>query len=84
MGAEFEVNATLQLSVFHPALCCAILKDYITGMARAIIKNNKLKETKEALKQILPQSAAGYAAIRKEEAKPGWWLPAAPDRWVRK
>jgi uncharacterized protein YdbL (DUF1318 family) len=59
-------------------------KVVITGMARAIIKNNKMKETKEALKQLLPQSAASYAAIRKEEAKPGWWLLVAPDRWVQK
>ncbi len=59
-------------------------KVVITGMARAIIKNNRQKETKETLKQLLPQSAASYAAIRKEEAKPGWWLLVAPERWVQK
>jgi uncharacterized protein YdbL (DUF1318 family) len=59
-------------------------KSVITGMARAIIKNNKQKETKEAMSQMLPRSAASYAAIRKEEAKPGWWLLVAPDRWVQK
>jgi uncharacterized protein YdbL (DUF1318 family) len=59
-------------------------KTVITGMARAIIKINKQKETKEAMNQVLPQSAASYAATKKEEAKPGWWLLVAPDRWVQK
>ena len=59
-------------------------KTVITGMARAIIKIDKKKETKEAMNQVLPQSAASYAATRKEEAKPGWWLLVAPDRWVQK
>ena len=59
-------------------------KTVITGMARAIIQQNKQKETKEAMNQVLPKSAASYAATKKEEAKPGWWLLVAPDRWVQK
>lgn len=59
-------------------------KAVITGMARAIIKINRQKETKGAMNQLLPQAAASYAATRKEEAKPGWWLLTAPDRWVQK
>lgn len=59
-------------------------KTVITGMARAIIKINKQQETKDSMNQVLPKSAASYAATRKEEAKPGWWLLVAPDRWVQK
>ena len=59
-------------------------KTIITGMARAIIKINKQKETKEAMNQVLPKAAASYAATKKEEAKPGWWLLVAPDQWVQK
>lgn len=59
-------------------------KTVITGMARAIIKINKQKETKDTLNQVLSKSAASYAATKKEEARPGWWLLTAPDRWVQK
>jgi uncharacterized protein YdbL (DUF1318 family) len=59
-------------------------KVVITGMARAIIKINKQKETREAMNQVLEKSAASYAATKREEAKPGWWLLVAPDRWVQK
>ena len=53
-------------------------------MARAIIKIDKKKETKEAMNQVLPKAAASYAATKKEEAKPGWWILVAPDQWVQK
>ena len=59
-------------------------KSVITGMARAIIKITKQKESKETMNQLLAKSATGYAATRKEEAKPGWWLLVAPDRWIQK
>jgi len=59
-------------------------KTLITGMARAIIKIDKKKETKEAMNQVLPKAAASYAATKKEEAKPGWWILVAPDQWVQK
>lgn len=59
-------------------------KTVITGMARAIIKLNKQKESKAALSQVLPKAAATYADTRREEAKPGWWIQLQNGRWVQK
>jgi hypothetical protein len=59
-------------------------KTIITGMARAIIKIDKKQETPATMNDVLPKAAASYAATKKQEAKPGWWLLVAPDQWVRK
>jgi hypothetical protein len=59
-------------------------KTIITGMARAIIKIDKKQETPANMNDVLPKAAASYAATKKQEAKPGWWLLVAPDRWVQK
>ncbi|AAR36521.1 YdbL family protein [Geobacter sulfurreducens] len=59
-------------------------KTVITGMARAIIRLNKQKESKQALSQVLPKAAATYADTRREEARPGWWIQLQNGRWVQK
>ncbi|BDV44528.1 lipoprotein [Geotalea uraniireducens] len=59
-------------------------KTVITGMARAIIKLNKQKESKAAINQVLGKAAATYADTRREEARPGWWVQLANGRWVQK
>jgi len=59
-------------------------KVVITGMARAIIKVNKQSETKAAMNQVMGKAAAMFADVRREEAKPGWWVELANGKWVQK
>jgi len=59
-------------------------KVVITGMARAIIKVNKQSETKAAMNQVMGKAAAMFADVRREEAKPGWWIELANGKWVQK
>lgn len=59
-------------------------KTVITGMAKAILKINKQKETKAALNQVLGQAAKTYADTKRDAAKPGWWVQLANGRWVQK
>ncbi len=59
-------------------------KTVITGMAKAILKINKQPVTDAGIKQVLGQAAATYADIKREEAKPGWWVEQADGRWLQK
>jgi len=59
-------------------------KTVITAMAKAILKLNKQKESKEALNQVLGKAAATYADTKREAAQPGWWLQLQNGRWVQK
>ncbi len=59
-------------------------KTVINGMARAIVRINRAQETPENLKQVLPQAAAQFAAIRRDSAKKGWWIQSADGNWVHK
>ncbi len=59
-------------------------KVVITGMAKAILKINKQPETKASLNQVMAKAAATYADIRREKAKPGWWIELPNGRWVQK
>jgi uncharacterized protein YdbL (DUF1318 family) len=59
-------------------------KVVITGMARAILKINKQPETKAAMNQVMGKAASMFADVRREEAKPGWWIELANGKWVQK
>jgi uncharacterized protein YdbL (DUF1318 family) len=59
-------------------------KAVITGMARAILKVNKQPETKAAMNQVMGKAAAMFADVRREKAKPGWWIELANGKWVQK
>lgn len=59
-------------------------KVVITGMARAILKVNKQPETKAVMNQVMGKAAAMFADVRREEAKPGWWIELANGKWVQK
>lgn len=59
-------------------------KVVITGMARAILKVNKQPETKAAMNQLMGKAAAMFADVKREEAKPGWWIELANGKWVQK
>lgn len=59
-------------------------KTVITSMAKAILKLQKQKETKEALNLVLAKAATTYADTKREAAQPGWWVQLPNDRWVQK
>jgi uncharacterized protein YdbL (DUF1318 family) len=54
------------------------------GMAKAIVRINRLPETDENIRQVLPQATAQFAAIRRDSAKKGWWIQEANGNWVKK
>ncbi|MBJ6751734.1 DUF1318 domain-containing protein [Geomonas anaerohicana] len=59
-------------------------KTVVLSMAKAILKLQKQKETKEALNQVMGKAAATYAETKREAAPPGWWMQLPNDRWVQK
>jgi len=56
----------------------------IKGMAKAIIRVNRVPENPENLKQVLPQATDQFAGIRRDAAKKGWWIQDANGNWGRK
>lgn len=59
-------------------------KTVMNGMARAIIRINRVPETPDNLKQVMPQAIEQFAAIRSDSAKKGWWIQNPDGNWVRK
>lgn len=59
-------------------------KVVVTSMAKAILKLQKQKESKEAMNQVLGKAAATFAETKREAAQPGWWMQLQNDRWVQK
>lgn len=56
----------------------------ITGMAKAVLKLNKLEPTEANLKQVRPQAERLFADIRREAAEPGWWIQMPDGTWRKK
>ncbi len=56
----------------------------IAGMAKAIVRINRVPETPENLKQVMPQAADQFAAIRRDAAKKGWWIQTPDGNWKKK
>ncbi|GAW68591.1 lipoprotein [Geoanaerobacter pelophilus] len=59
-------------------------KTVVMSMAKAILKLQKQKESKEALNLVLGKAAATFAETKREAAQPGWWMQLPNDRWVQK
>ena len=59
-------------------------KTVVMSMAKAILKLQKQKESKEALNQVLGKAATTFADTKREAAQPGWWVQLQNDRWVQK
>ena len=59
-------------------------KTVINGMAKAIIRINRVPENEQNLKQVMPQAVEQFAAIRRESAKRGGWIQAPDGNWIRK
>jgi uncharacterized protein YdbL (DUF1318 family) len=56
----------------------------IRGMAKAIVKINRLDMTPENINRVYPQAAEQFAEVRREEAKPGWWIQLSNGEWIKK
>ncbi|MEW6569635.1 MAG: DUF1318 domain-containing protein [Nitrospirota bacterium] len=54
------------------------------GMARAIIRINRVPENEENLRSVMPQAVEQFASIRRDSAKKGWWIQDPSGNWVRK
>lgn len=59
-------------------------KTVMKGMARAIVRINRLPEKEENLNQVMPQAIEQFAAIRRESAKKGWWIQEPSGMWIKK
>jgi hypothetical protein len=59
-------------------------KTIINGMARAIIRINRVPENEQNLRQVLPQAVEQFAAVRRDSAKKGWWIQDQYGNWIRK
>ena len=59
-------------------------KTIVNGMARAIIRINRVPENEQNLRQVLPQAVEQFAAVRRDLAKKGWWIQDQYGNWTRK
>ncbi|MEJ2697138.1 MAG: DUF1318 domain-containing protein [Candidatus Sulfobium sp.] len=59
-------------------------KTVMRGMAKAIIRINRLRENEANIRQVLPQATEEFAKIRRESAKKGWWVQDPDGNWRRK
>lgn len=56
----------------------------IKGMAKAIVRINRLPENEANIKQVLPQAIKQFVSIRREKAKSGWWIQDDEGKWYKK
>ena len=56
----------------------------MNGMARAIIRINRVPENAQNLKQVQPQAVEQFAGLRRDSAKMGWWIQDPNGNWGRK
>lgn len=56
----------------------------MNGMAKAIVRLNRVPENDQNLKQVMPQAVEQFAAIRQSSAKKGWWVQDTYGNWTRK
>ena len=54
------------------------------GMAKAIVRLNRLPESPGNLKQVTPQAVEQFASIRRDFAKKGWWIQDPNGNWSKK
>ena len=59
-------------------------KTVMNGMAKAIIRINRVPENEQNLSQVMPQAVEQFASIRRDSAKKGWWIQDPYGNWTRK
>lgn len=86
-GRDGRLVARGQLNSQETATVSAENRDresIIQGMARAILKINKMPTDAANIAQVTPQAAEQFATLRREEAKPGWWIQRPDGAWVQR
>jgi len=56
----------------------------MNGMAKAIVKLNKQEASASTLAKVRPQASETFASIRREKARPGWWIQLPDGTWKQK
>ena len=56
----------------------------INGMAKAILKLTKQESSSANLAKVKPQASDTFASLRRDRAKPGWWVELPDGTWKRK
>lgn len=56
----------------------------INGMAKAILKLTKQEGTPANLARVRTDAADTFASIRRDAARPGWWVQLPNGSWNRK
>jgi hypothetical protein len=56
----------------------------INGMAKAIVRINRLPENQQNLSQVMPQAVEQFAEVRRDSAKKGWWVQRKDGNWVKR
>ena len=56
----------------------------MTGMAKAILKLKKQEPTSANLANVKTQASETFASLRRDKAKPGWWIQLPDGTWNRK
>lgn len=56
----------------------------IRGLARASLVAQGQDASGEAVDEVLPDSAATFAALRRDRAHPGWWIQQPDGTWGKK
>lgn len=59
-------------------------KTVMSGMAKAIIRINRLPENEQNLNQVMPQAVEQFAAVRRDSAEKGWWIQDPNGNWSKK
>jgi hypothetical protein len=56
----------------------------MNGMARAIVRINRVPENEQNIRQVMPQAVEQFASVRRSSAKKGWWVQESDGNWSRK
>jgi len=56
----------------------------MNGMARAIVRINRVPENEQNIKQVMPQAVEQFASVRRSSAKKGWWVQESDGNWSQK
>ena len=56
----------------------------MNGMARAIVRINRVPENEQNIRQVMPQAVEQFASVRRSSAKKGWWVQEPDGNWNRK
>jgi len=56
----------------------------INGMAKAILKLTRQEGASANLARVKSQASETFASIRRDAARPGWWVQRPDGAWTRK